>query len=89
MIVVLSSESMDFVHEGKQIDFDRYNLEERTQISTKQISIVVDFKNNELSGDTVAHGDWYDLSVDECLEYIKSIDNPKRNFDSIIKKTLA
>lgn len=86
MIVILSSETMDFVHEGKHIDFDRYDLEESTQISTKQISIVVDFKNKEISGDTVAHGDWYDLSVDECLEYIKVIDNPIRSFDSIIKK---
>ena len=89
MLVVLSNENMNFLYEGKQVDFDRYNLEERTQISTKQISIVVDFKNEEISGDIVAHGGWYDLSLDECLEYIKVVDNPIRNFDSIVKKYLA
>ena len=86
MLKVVSSENMNFLHEGKLVDFDRYNLEEQSQISTKQISIVIDFKNEEISGDIVAHGDWYDLSVDECLEYIRVIDNPIRSFDNIIKK---
>lgn len=83
MLKVVSSENMDFLHEGKIVDFDRYNLEEQSQISTKQISIVIDFKNEEISGDIVAHGDWYDLSVDECLEYIRVIDNPIRSFDNM------
>ena len=89
MLVVLSGENMDFYYEGKKMDFDRYNIEEQSQISTKQISIVIDFKNEEITGDIVAHGDWYDLSLEECLEYIKVIDKPIRNFDSIIKKILA
>ncbi|HCW8076475.1 TPA: hypothetical protein OYH96_002649 [Staphylococcus aureus] len=86
MLKVVSSENMDFFHAGKRIDFDRYNLEERTQVSTKQISIVVDFKNEEITGDIVAYGGWYDLSVDECIEYIKVVNNPIRNFDNILNK---
>lgn len=48
--------------------------------------IVVYFKSKEIPGDTVAYGDWYDLSVDECLEYIEVKENPIRIFDRIIKK---
>ena len=86
MLKVVSSENMDFIHAGKHIDFDRYDLEENTQISAKQISIVVDFKNKEITGDIVAHGSWYDLSIEECLEYIRVVKKPIRNFDNILKE---
>lgn len=86
MLKVVSSGSMNFMYEGSQVDFDRYDIEEESQMSTKQISIVIDFKNNEISGDIVAYGGWYDLSVEECLDYIKVINNPIRNFDSILNK---
>lgn len=83
---VVSSSKMQFEQEGKTFDYDIYELEYRTQISIRQITIVVDFKNEEIIGDIVAHGSWYDLTIEECLEYIEIIDKPIRNFDHIIEK---
>lgn len=86
MFKVVSSNKMQFEQNGKSFDYDIYELETQTQISTKQITIVVDFKNEEITGDIVAHGSWYDLTIEECLEYIEIIDKPIRNFDHIIEK---
>jgi hypothetical protein len=88
MFKVVSSNKMQFEQNGKSFDYDIYELEYQTQISTKQITIVVDFKNEEITGDIVAHGNWYDLTIEECLEYIEIIDKPIRNFDHIIDKNI-
>lgn len=76
MFKVVSSNKMQFEQNGKSFDYDIYELEYQTQISTKQITIVVDFKNEEITGDIVAHGSWYNLTLEECLDYIELIDKP-------------
>lgn len=86
MIECVSSETVEVVYEGKQLDYDRYNLEIKNQISTKDVSVIIDFKKQEVSGDTVAHGDWYDLTTEEVLEYVKLIDKPIRSFERILEK---
>lgn len=88
MFKVVSSNKMQFEQNGKSFDYDIYELEYQTQISTKQITIVVDFKNEEITGDIVAHGSWYNLTLEECLDYIELIDKPIRNFDEIIEKNI-
>lgn len=88
MFKVVSSNKMQFEQNGKSFDYDIYELEYQTQISTKQITIVVDFKNEEITGDIVAHGSWYNLTLEECLDYIELIDKPIRNFDQIIEKNI-
>ena len=88
MFKVVSSNKMQFEQNGKSFDYDIYELEYQTQISTKQITIVVDLKNEETTGDIVAHGSWYNLTLEECLDYIELIDKPIRNFDQIIEKNI-
>lgn len=86
--IVVSEKIQAFV-DGQQVDLDRYQFEEQSGLSTKEVSVVIDFENEEIAGDCIAYGGWFELSVDECLEYIQSIDKPIRNFDDILEKCLA
>lgn len=68
MIKLVSSEQIN-----KGIDFDRYNIEIKSQLSTKQYSIVVDFLSEEISGDCVAYGSWFDIESSECIEILQEV----------------
>ncbi|SOC45086.1 hypothetical protein [Salinicoccus kekensis] len=86
MIEVISREKIQTVFEGEEIDYDIYIMEEKTPFSTKEVTIIVDFKKEELTGDCIAYGGFYDISIDECLSYIKEITHPIRTFDYIKNK---
>ncbi|MGM0183324.1 hypothetical protein IGK74_002289 [Enterococcus sp. AZ150] len=62
MIQYESTETIQGNHKGKYLDFDRYNLLEKTTLSTKEISICIDFSINKnepnISGDIIAYGEW-------------------------------
>lgn len=73
MIKLIRAEQMKTEIEGKKVDFDRYNIEVKSQLSTKQYSIVVDYLNNEITGDCVAFGSWFDIELDECLELLNEV----------------
>jgi len=83
-IKLISKETIKDVN----LDFDRYIFEAKGLLSTKDISIVIDFKNKEIAGDIVAYGGWHDLELPECLTYLKLLDKEDiiRDFDSILKK---
>ena len=49
------------VDNNKPQDFDLYEIEARSSLETRELSLVVDFINKEVSGDIVAFGSWYDL----------------------------
>ena len=49
------------VDNNKPQDFDLYEIEARSSLETRELSLVVDFTNKEVSGDIVAFGSWYDL----------------------------
>jgi len=85
----IASQNIQAFVDGQKLDLDRYDFEEQSPLSTKEVSVVIDFENEEIEGDCIAYGGWYELSVDECLEYIQSIDKPIRNFDDILEKYLA
>lgn len=87
MIKLISNEQIKGTHDNTKVDFDRYNIEIKSQISTKEYSVVVDFLNEEITGDCVAYGSWFDIELDECLELLKEVlkDNePIRKLDYII-----
>lgn len=86
MTIVVSEDQIKTVIEGEEINWDRYHLEEKTLLSTKEVTIILDFKNEEITGDCIAYGGWFELSVDECLSYAREITNPIRNFDYIVNK---
>lgn len=86
MIKLESSEQLKGTYENKKYDFDRYNFIKKRPISTHEISIVVDFKRNKITGDTVAYGSWYDLELEECIDYLKTLQPSeiKRDFKKLI-----
>ena len=89
MIKVSSVETIKDTQNNKY-DFDRYNLEIKTGLSTKEVSVQFSFIENEdeiITGDIIAFGSWYDLELDECIEYLKIVkeqNKMKRDFSKFI-----
>lgn len=58
-------------------------------MSTKEYSIVADFKNEEIIGDCIAYGTWFDIELEECFNFIEIVKknswNIKRDFSAILK----
>ncbi|HLR71884.1 MAG TPA: hypothetical protein VK085_10705 [Pseudogracilibacillus sp.] len=87
MITLVSSEQIKCNYEGEKLNFDRYNIEVKGQLSTKDYSIVVDFLKKEITGDCVAYGSWFDIELNDCLALLKSVfktNKPIRDFKLII-----
>jgi hypothetical protein len=84
MIKFESSEQIKGTYENKEYDFDRYNFIKKKPFSTHETSIVVDFKGNKITGDTIAYGSWYDIELQECIEYLKTLqpNEIRRDFNS-------
>ncbi len=89
MIKVSSVETIKDTQNNKY-DFDRYNLKIKTGLSTKEVSVQVSFIENEdeiITGDIIAFGSWYDLELNECIEYLKIVkeqNKMKRDFSKFI-----
>ena len=83
-----STEQINGVYDGEKYDFDRYNFVERSPFSTKEISVVVDFKNEEITGDKIAYGSWYEIETCGCVEFLETLKTTdiKRDFTSILDK---
>ncbi|PET92225.1 hypothetical protein CN527_30805 [Bacillus cereus] len=88
MIKFESSEQIKGTYENKEYDFDRYNFIKKRPLSTHETSVVVDYKNNEITGDTIAYGSWYDIELEECIDYLKTLqpNEIKRDFSDILAK---
>lgn len=84
MIKLESSEEIKGIYGNKKYDLDRYNFVERTGLSTKEISIDVDFERNEITGDKIAYGSWYKLELEECIKFLKTLQSNeiKRDFNN-------
>lgn len=65
--------------------FDVYDFTKKTAMSTQDISVVVDFSEEEITGTKVAYGEWVDLELDEALEYLDQLkeDEILRDFSSV------
>lgn len=70
------------------LDFDRYEFEDVSQLSSKDVSIIVDFNKNVIEGNIVAYGIWYDLEYEECVHYLNSLEKKDiiRDFEVNRKK---
>lgn len=87
MTILESTEQIKGIYNNQKYDFDRYNFITRSPLATKEVSVIVDFTNNEISGDEIAYGSWYDIETIECIELLETL-NPfdiKRDFNKIIK----
>ena len=91
MIKVTSKPRMCGVNRAEQYDFDLYQLEEKTLLSTKEISVTVDFSHDNkaiVQGDIIAYGEWRTLALDECLKYLQVVVSENeilRDFKSKLK----
>lgn len=87
MIKVSSVETIKDTQNNKY-DFDRYHLEIKTGLSTKEVSVQVSFIENEdeiITGDIIAFGSWYDLELDECIEYLKIVKEQNKKMPDFSK----
>lgn len=67
--------------------FDHYMFLEKTQLSTKDVLVTVDFDRNKITGEMVAHGSWYDIDQQQCEKYLSEVKKHerKREFRKMIK----
>ncbi|MCE3415953.1 hypothetical protein ABUR93_15000, partial [Staphylococcus aureus] len=59
-VIRAKSTKMKGIDNNKPYDFDLYEIEARSPLATRELSLIVDFINKEVSGDIVAFGSWYD-----------------------------
>ena len=59
-------------------EVDVYRIDERRPMTTREISVMVDFEKGEITGDCIAYGEWYDLDIEECKEILKAIPKKER-----------
>ena len=83
---LIQVEKMQYQEDGKQIDFDRYVFERETPMSHQDWSIVVNFRTGTISGDAVRYGSWDDLTEEECLECLSTLepDQITRDFSHML-----
>lgn len=86
MVKLNNSEQIIGTYDNKHYDFDRYDFIKKTPLSTQEISVIVDFKNNELSGDKIAYGEWGNIETAECIDFLKTLtpDEILRDFSHLI-----
>jgi aspartate aminotransferase-like enzyme len=70
----ISYELIQCEYKGEDLDFDRYNVEVKTPMSTQEFSVVVDHVDKELSGDCIRYGSWGDIEQDEILEILEAVE---------------
>lgn len=86
MITLKYSEPVKGTYENREYDFDRYDFIKKRPISTHETSVIVDFIGNKITGDTIAYGSWYDIELQECIEYLKTLQPSEilRDFNHLI-----
>ncbi|MED1107728.1 hypothetical protein [Bacillus paramycoides] len=86
MIKLESSEQIKGTYDNKEYDFDRYNFIIKPGFTEKEISIDVDFEGNKITGDIIAYGEWGNLELEECINYLKTLkpSEIKRDFNHLI-----
>ena len=60
------------INNNQKYDFDLYQIEARSPMST------VDFIEKKVSGDIIAFGDWYDLDIESVNEILKQLKKEKQ-----------
>ena len=61
-------------YDGKEYDFDRYNIDIRRALSTHEYSVVVDHKKKEIYGDVSRYGSLDDLITEEVQELMELLE---------------
>lgn len=77
---------MKGINNNEKYNFDLYELELKTLLVNQEISITVDFINQEIEGNIVKFGGWYDLEKEEIMSILNQIkleNKILRSFDFI------
>ena len=69
---------MEIVEKYDYKEVDVYCINERRYLSTREISVTIDFEKSEIKGDCIAYGEWYKLDIEECKEILKAIPKEER-----------
>ena len=77
---------MEIVEVFNHKQFDVYRVDVKQLLTTREITIMIDFEHGEIAGDCIAFGEWYDLSIEDCKEILKAIPIEKRlrNFENLL-----
>lgn len=89
MIKLESSERIKGTFDNVETDWDRYNIEIWSPVSTKEYTVNIDFINRNITGDCIKYGSRYVLESEECIELLKVIlenNKPLRDLSMIIEK---
>lgn len=62
MITLESVEQIKGIYDNEKIDWDRYTIEIRSSFSLKEYSIIVNFLKEEITGECISYGSWFDLN---------------------------
>ena len=76
MIKIINTEQIIENSDAYNLNFDRYTLEQKSPLATKEIFITVDFQEHAqpiFSGEIIAYGQWTDLTLAECIPYLNVI----------------
>ena len=71
------------INNHQKYDFDLYQIEARSPMSTREITLTVDFIEKKVSGDIIAFGDWYELDKETVIEIIKQIEKENQTLRTI------
>ena len=82
-VIRATATEMQGVDNNKKYDFDLYEIEARSPMATREISLIVDFIEKKVSGDIIAFGDWYDLDIESVNEILKQLKKEEQTLRTI------
>lgn len=71
------------INNHQKYDFDLHQIEARSPMSTREITLTVDFIEKKVSGDIIAFGDWYDLDIESVNEILKQLKKEEQTLRTI------
>ncbi|MGO3710325.1 hypothetical protein [Vagococcus salmoninarum] len=64
--------------QNKDENYDTYFVVSYSGLSTKEYTIFVDYKNERITDDVIAYGDWFDISLTDCLTILDSVSKKEK-----------
>ena len=82
-VIKVTVTEMRGINNHQKYDFDLYQIEARSPMSTREITLTVDFIEKKVSGDIIAFGDWYDLDIESVNEILKQLKKEEQTLRTI------
>jgi len=62
------------MYDGKYVDQDYYTLSDSSPMSTKEIDIYIDYREDTIRGDQIAYGSWDDIPEEELYDFVQQME---------------